>query len=120
MTMETEQASHGRGKAPVIPDAAAEWLLSGADEKSAFDKDGPLDELKKTLAEGALNAETGQSTANASLSMSTGCACRRRVTSTSAIFLATLRPRSSTAPPALGRPLQFAGTMPRRNDATCR
>jgi putative transposase len=32
-------------------------LLAGADAKTAFDKDGLLDELKKALAERALNAE---------------------------------------------------------------
>jgi putative transposase len=46
-----------RRKAPVIPDALVDQLLAGADAKTAFDKDGLLDELKKALAERALNAE---------------------------------------------------------------
>jgi putative transposase len=46
-----------RRKQPVIPDALLDQLLAGADAKSAFDKDGLLDELKKALAERALNAE---------------------------------------------------------------
>jgi len=46
-----------RRKPPVIPDAVLDQLLAGADAKTAFDKDGLLDELKKALAERALNAE---------------------------------------------------------------
>ena len=46
-----------RHKQPVIADALLDQLLAGADAKTAFDKDGPLDELKKALAERALNAE---------------------------------------------------------------
>ena len=46
-----------RRKQPVIPDAVLDQLLAGADAKTAFDKDGLLDELKKALAERALNAE---------------------------------------------------------------
>jgi putative transposase len=46
-----------RRKQPVIPDALLDQLLAGADAKSAFDTDGLLDELKKALAERALNAE---------------------------------------------------------------
>jgi len=46
-----------RRKQPVIPDAVLDQLLAGADAKTAFEKDGLLDELKKALAERALNAE---------------------------------------------------------------
>lgn len=46
-----------RRRQPVIPDAVLDQLLAGADAKTAFDKDGLLDELKKALAERALNAE---------------------------------------------------------------
>jgi hypothetical protein len=46
-----------RRKQPVIPDQLLDQLLSGADAKAAFEKDGLLDELKKALAERALNAE---------------------------------------------------------------
>jgi len=46
-----------RRKAPIIPDQLLDQLLAGADPKSAFAKDGLLDELKKALAERALNAE---------------------------------------------------------------
>lgn len=46
-----------RRKDPKIPDAILDQLLAGADPKSAFDPNGLLDELKKALAERALNAE---------------------------------------------------------------
>jgi putative transposase len=46
-----------RRKQPVIPDALLDQLLAGGEAKTAFDKDGLLDELKKALAERALNAE---------------------------------------------------------------
>jgi putative transposase len=46
-----------RRKEPKIPDAVLDQLLAGADPKAAFDPGGLLDELKKTLAERALNAE---------------------------------------------------------------
>src|SRR5919202_6438515 len=46
-----------RRKAPRIPHALLDQLLAGADPKSAFDADGLLDDLKKALAERALNAE---------------------------------------------------------------
>jgi putative transposase len=46
-----------RRKEPVIPDAILDQLLGGADAKSAFESNGLLDQLKKALAERALNAE---------------------------------------------------------------
>src|ERR671910_2240385 len=46
-----------RRKEPRIPDELLDQLLAGAEAKSAFAKDGLLDELKKALAERALNAE---------------------------------------------------------------
>jgi putative transposase len=46
-----------RRKQPVIPDQLLDQLLAGADPKTIFAKDGLLDELKKALAERALNAE---------------------------------------------------------------
>lgn len=46
-----------RRKQPTISDTVLDQLLGGADAKTAFDKDGLLDELKKALAERALNAE---------------------------------------------------------------
>ena len=46
-----------RRKERRIPDAVLDQLLAGADPKVAFDRNGLLDELKKALAERALNAE---------------------------------------------------------------
>jgi putative transposase len=46
-----------RRKEPRIPDALLDQLLGGADAKTAFDPNGLLDDLKKALAERALNAE---------------------------------------------------------------
>jgi putative transposase len=46
-----------RRKQPTIPNEILDELLAGADAKTAFDKDGVLNELKKALAERALNAE---------------------------------------------------------------
>src|SRR5215203_1645018 len=46
-----------RRKEPRIPDAILDQLLAGADPKTAIDPNGLLDDLKKALAERALNAE---------------------------------------------------------------
>jgi putative transposase len=46
-----------RRKEPKIPDSILDQLLAGADPKLAFEPNGLLDELKKALAERALNAE---------------------------------------------------------------
>jgi putative transposase len=46
-----------RRKEPRIPDALLDQLLGGADAKTAFGPNGLLDDLKKALAERALNAE---------------------------------------------------------------
>jgi putative transposase len=46
-----------RRKAPVIPDELLDQLLAGRDPQSALGRDGLLDELKRALAERALNAE---------------------------------------------------------------
>ena len=53
-----------RRKEPKIPDAFLDQLLAGADPKTAFDPNGLLDELKKALAERALNAEMDHHLAN--------------------------------------------------------
>lgn len=46
-----------RRKAPRISDALLDELLGGADPKTALDPNGLLDDLKRALAERALNAE---------------------------------------------------------------
>ncbi len=48
-----------RRESPRIPDALLDQLLAGAVPKAAFDANGLIDELKKALAERALNAEMG-------------------------------------------------------------
>lgn len=42
----------------IVTRQATKATLAGADAKTAFERDGLLDELKKTLAGRALNAET--------------------------------------------------------------
>jgi putative transposase len=46
-----------RRKEPQIPDAILDQLLSGTAASTVFDRGGLLDQLKKSLAERALNAE---------------------------------------------------------------
>jgi putative transposase len=46
-----------RRKAPLIPDELLDQLLAGRDAQSALGRDGLVDELKRALAERALNAE---------------------------------------------------------------
>lgn len=46
-----------RRKAPVIADELLDRLLAGRDPQTALAKDGLIDELKRALAERALNAE---------------------------------------------------------------
>src|SRR5918994_4837327 len=46
-----------RRKPPVIPDELLDQLLAGRDPQAAFDQGGLVDELKRALAERALNAE---------------------------------------------------------------
>ncbi len=44
-----EGTSYGERKQPAISDGLLDQLLAGADPKTAFAKDGLLDELKKAL-----------------------------------------------------------------------
>ena len=46
-----------RREVPRIPDSLLDQLLAGADPKTAFDANSLLDDLKKALAERALDAE---------------------------------------------------------------
>ena len=45
-----------RRKEPIIPDSILDQLLAGSDAKTAFENNGLLDQLKKALAERALNS----------------------------------------------------------------
>jgi putative transposase len=66
-----------RRKQPVIPDAVLDQLLAGSDPKTAFAADGLLDQLKKALAERALNAELDQHLADGLATAVTATAARR-------------------------------------------
>lgn len=91
-----------RRKAPRIPDAILDQLLAGADPKTAFEADGLLDELKKALAERALNAEmdhhlTGEEAGNTR----NGYGRKTVTTETGRIELAIPRDRQATFDPQL-------------------
>jgi transposase-like protein len=55
--MGRKEIPDGPTQGTCIPDVLLDQLLAGADPKRAFDADGLLDDLKKALAERALNAE---------------------------------------------------------------
>ena len=90
-----------RRKQPVIPDAILDQLLGGADPKTAFAKDGLLDELKKALAERALNAEMDQHLASGEGNSRNGYGGKTVLTSTGKIALEIPRDRLSTFDPQL-------------------
>src|SRR5512144_1162078 len=94
-----------RRKQPVIPDHLLDQLLAGADAKTAFEKDGLLDELKKALSERALNAEidhhleTGEADGRAN--SRNGYGRKRVLTDTGKIDIEVPRDRLSTFDPQL-------------------
>src|SRR5215211_4497822 len=91
-----------RRKAPRISDALLDQLLAGADPKSAFDADGLLDDLKKALAERALNAEMEHHLASAETGNSrNGYGHKTVTTETGKIELEIPRDRQSTFDPQL-------------------
>jgi len=91
-----------RRKEPKIPDAILDQLLAGADPKTAFDPNGLLDELKKALAERALNAEMDHHLANGEAGNSRNGYGKKTVTTeTSRIELDIPRDRRSTFDPQL-------------------
>jgi putative transposase len=91
-----------RRKAPHIPDELLYQLLAGADPKTAFDADGLLDDLKKALAERALNAEMDHHLASEETGNSRNGYGRKRVTTeTGRIELEVPRDRQSTFDPQL-------------------
>lgn len=91
-----------RRKAPRIPDALLDQLLAGADPKSAFDANGLLDDLRKALAERALNAEMDHHLASEEGSNSRNGYGRKTVmTDTGRIELEIPRDRQSTFDPQL-------------------
>ena len=91
-----------RCKAPRIPDALLDQLLAGADPKTAFQANGLLDELKKALAERALNAEMDHHLAGEEAGNTRNGYGRKTVTSeTGRIELAIPRDRQATFDPQL-------------------
>ena len=92
-----------RRKEPKIPDAILDQLLAGADPKTAFDPNGLLDDLKKALAERALNAEMDHHLAgDGGISNSRNGYGRKNVlTDTGKIALEVPRDRQATFDPQL-------------------
>ncbi len=91
-----------RRKEPRIPDAILDQLLAGADAKTAFDANGLLDELKKALAERALNAEMEHHlAADESGNSRNGYGRKTVVTDSGKIALEIPRDRQSTFDPQL-------------------
>ncbi|MGH6977895.1 MAG: IS256 family transposase [Brevundimonas sp.] len=91
-----------RRKAPRIPDALLDQLLAGADPRTAFDANGLIEDLKKALAERALNAEMdhhlgGEENGNSR----NGYGRKTVVTDTGKIDLEVPRDRQSTFDPQL-------------------
>jgi putative transposase len=94
-----------RRKEPRIPDAVLDQLLADGDAKAAFDPSGLLDELKKALAERALNAEmdhhlSGEAAEGRSNSRN-GYGQKTVLTDTGRIALEVPRDRLSTFDPQL-------------------
>jgi putative transposase len=91
-----------RRKQPVIPDAVLDQLLAGADPKTAFDPNGLIDELKKALAERALNAEMDHHLAgDSSGNTRNGYGRKTVLTDTSRIELDVPRDRQASFDPQL-------------------
>jgi len=91
-----------RRKEPKIPDALLDQLLAGADPKTAFDPNGLLDELKKALAERALNAEMDHHLSTGELGNSRNGYGKKTVTTdTGRIELEIPRDRQSSFDPQL-------------------
>jgi putative transposase len=91
-----------RRKDPRIPNAVLDQLLGGADPKTAFDPNGLPDELKKALAERALNAEMDHHLAGDGGGNSRNGYGRRTVlTETGKLALEVPRDRQSTFDPQL-------------------
>jgi len=79
-----------RCKAPRIPDALLDQLLSGADPKTAFDPNGLLDDPKKAFAERALNAQMDHLASDETGNSRNGCGRKAVTTLTGRIELASI------------------------------
>src|SRR3954449_12155504 len=94
-----------RRKAPVIPDELLDQLLAGRDPQSALGRDGLVEELKRSLAERALNAEMdhhldGEAAEGRSNSRN-GYGRKTLLTETGKLPIAVPRDRLSTFEPQL-------------------
>lgn len=92
-----------RRKEPIIPDSILDQLLAGSDAKTAFESNGLLDQLKKALAERALNAEmdhhlSGEPTAGNSRN---GYGRKTVLTDSGSLELSIPRDRQSSFDPQL-------------------
>ena len=106
-----------RRKAPHIPDAILDQLLAGADPKTAFDSNGLLDDLKKALAERALNAEMDHHLAGEEAGNSRNGYGRKTVmTDTGRIELEVPRDRQASFDPAADRQVPAPLSRLRRQD----
>lgn len=86
----------------MIADALLDQLLDGADARTAFDTDGLIDQLKKALAERALNAEMDHHLVNGEPGNSRNGYGRKTVTTgTGRIELEIPRDRAGSFDPAL-------------------
>jgi putative transposase len=94
-----------RRKAPVIPDELLDQLLAGRDPQSALGRDGLLDELKRALAERALNAEMdhhlGGEAAEGRANSRNGYGRKTVLTETGKLPIAVPRDRLATFEPQL-------------------
>src|SRR4051794_22527802 len=94
-----------RRKAPLIPDELLDRLLAGRDPQSALGRDGLVEELKRSLAERALNAEMdhhldGEAAEGRSNSRN-GYGRKTLLTETGKLPIAVPRDRLSTFEPQL-------------------
>ena len=86
----------------MIADTLLDQLLAGADARTAFENDGLLDQLKKALAERALNAEMDHHLVNGEPGNSRNGYGRKTVTTgTGRIELEIPRDRAGSFDPAL-------------------
>jgi putative transposase len=91
-----------RIKAPIIPDAILDQLLRGADIKTAFERDGLLDQMKKALTERALRAEMDHHlSTDEGGNRRNGYGRKTVITGNGAMALSIPRDRSATFDPQL-------------------
>src|SRR3954451_6942500 len=94
-----------RRKARLIPDDLLYQLLAGRDAQSALGRDGLLDELKRGMAEGALNAKMdhhlGGEAAEGRSNSRNGYGRKTLLTETGKLPIAVPRDRLATFEPQL-------------------